>query len=170
MIFLALRAPSYKTAGALSSDKTPVVPGQLYTSQNVVASIARVNTVPTHPVRCRDGLMEMAVQLRSIDSSDIGHVAEIGVYQGDFSRQQASTWFPNAKLGAVYHAIDAWQYRPDDTGIAATRDKNYKTMQSTKRICGSPERISSVYQRCARIPSNSSGMFPSRQQINSQMR
>ena len=108
----------------LGHSNTLVVQGQLYTPQGVVDSIDRINNCPAHPVRCRNGLMELAVQLKSIDSDAVGHVAEVGVFQGAFSKQQASTWLPNAKTNAIYHAIDAWQFRPDDTGISA-KDKNF---------------------------------------------
>eukprot|EP00581_Thalassiosira_minuscula_P002097 CAMPEP_0183737282 /NCGR_PEP_ID=MMETSP0737-20130205/51501_1 /TAXON_ID=385413 /ORGANISM="Thalassiosira miniscula, Strain CCMP1093" /LENGTH=280 /DNA_ID=CAMNT_0025971517 /DNA_START=157 /DNA_END=996 /DNA_ORIENTATION=- len=108
------------------SHTRPFLQGQLYTAQNVATSIDRLNLCPSHPVRCRDGLIELAVQLKNITNYPlIGPVAEIGVFQGDFAKHQAWTWAPRARPGAIYHLIDAWQFRPDDTGASA-RDKNFK--------------------------------------------
>jgi len=73
-------------------------------------SVAPTDTVVA-PVPCRDDFAIVAQQ----SFVKTGKAAEIGVFQGNFSKKNLHHW------KGQYYMIDAWSHRPSDVG-----DKNFK--------------------------------------------
>lgn len=77
--------------------------------------LTSVVTAHIPPIPCRDDLAIVAEEF----FSQTGNAAEIGVYQGDFSKKNVGKW------SGQYYMIDAWQFRKVDAENGLM-DKNYQ--------------------------------------------
>lgn len=83
---------------------------------NASTHLSFLSSLP--PVPCREDLAPFAQNL----FWKTGNAAEVGVFQGDFSRHNLQFWKGH------YYAIDAWDWRPSDNKFPRN-DKNFKSDQ-----------------------------------------